>query len=111
MAKVPDYVKEFMKHVPSIWDDVRFIDGYPGKFAVIARLGDGRWHVSGINGTDEQKALSLDLGFLGTGTECVLITDGESEDFSRQTVTIPVDGRLSIAIKPHGGFVLSSPHD
>src|SRR2546430_557779 len=31
MAKMPDYVREYMKHVPSIWDDTKFIDGFPGK--------------------------------------------------------------------------------
>jgi len=105
MARMPGYVREFMRNVPSVWDDVRFVDGYPGKFVVMARLGDGRWHVAGINGTDEPLALSLDLGFLPAGSECALITDGDAELFTRTTVTIPPDGKLPITLKPRGGFV------
>ena len=39
MAKAPDYVREFLKGVPSVWDDTKFLDGYPGKFVVLARAG------------------------------------------------------------------------
>jgi hypothetical protein len=106
MAKVPDYVKEFMKHVPSIWDDVRFLDGFPGKFAVLARLGDDRWHVAGINGTEAPLDLSLDLSFLAPGTALTLITDGGKEPFAQSTVSVPADGRLAVTLVPRGGFVL-----
>ena len=30
MKKMPNYVKAFLKKVPAVCDDVRFIDGYPG---------------------------------------------------------------------------------
>src|SRR6516225_11855160 len=50
MAKVPPYVKDFLKHVPSVWDDIKFLDAYPGKYVVLARKGDGHWYVAGING-------------------------------------------------------------
>jgi hypothetical protein len=108
MAKVPDYVKEFMKHVPSIWDDVRFIDGYPGKFAVIARLGDGRWHVAGINGTDESLDLSLDLSFLPGGARFDLITDGKDGTFTNAKVKTSAAGKMRVALEPRGGFVLTA---
>ena len=45
----------FLKGVPSVWDDVKFLDGYPGKFVVLARQGDGRWYVAGINGEATRK--------------------------------------------------------
>ena len=48
MAKTPDYVKDFLKW-PAVWDDIQFLDGYPGKFVVLARKGDGRWYLAGIN--------------------------------------------------------------
>jgi alpha-glucosidase len=106
MAKMPDYVREFMRTVPDVWDDMRFIDGYPGKFAVIARLGDGRWHVAGINGTDEPREITLDLAFLGPASRLTLITDGEGEPFSQRTVALPADGRLPLTMASRGGFVL-----
>ncbi|HUG11598.1 MAG TPA: glycoside hydrolase family 97 catalytic domain-containing protein [Opitutaceae bacterium] len=106
MAKMPDYVREFMRDVPSVWDDVRFLDGYPGKHVVMARLGDGRWHIAGINGTGEPVALSLDVSFLPQGASCTLITDGDTELFARTTVKVPAGWKLPLTMKPRGGFVL-----
>ena len=60
MSHVPGYVKEFLQQLPNNWDDVKFIDGYPGKFAVIARKSGNKWYVAGINGESSDKELSLD---------------------------------------------------
>jgi alpha-glucosidase len=105
MAKMPAYVKAFMQHVPSVWDETKFIDGYPGKFAVFARRGDGRWYVAGINGEATEKTLTLELAALagakGTG---VLTTDGQGELFTQQPVALGPEKKLTVTIKPHGGF-------
>jgi len=108
MAKAPDYVRDFLRTVPDIWDDVRFIDGYPGRFVVLARKGGGRWYVSGINGEPSEKQWLLDLSKLpvrGTGT---LITDGPDGNlsFHRETVRLSNDRKLPITVKPNGGFVI-----
>jgi alpha-glucosidase len=111
MAKVPDYVRDFLKHIPSVWDDTKFLDGYPGKFVVLARLGEGCWYVAGINAGTAEKKLSLDLSGLsirGTGT---LITDGEFGNLSfRQDQIQPDPGKkLDVTLKPNGGFVAVFP--
>jgi alpha-glucosidase len=107
MAKMPDYVKDFLRHVPAIWDDSKFIDGYPGKYAVLARKGEGRWHVAGINGEASEKTLTLDLGSVPGASTGLLITDGEAGALFTQTpVTLGSDRKLTVTIKPHGGFVL-----
>ena len=111
MAKVPDYVRDFLKHVPSVWDDTKFLDGYPGKFVVLARLGEDRWYVAGINAGTSDKKLSLDLSGLsirGTGS---LITDGEFGNLSfRQDQIQPDPGKkLDVTLKPNGGFVAVFP--
>jgi alpha-glucosidase len=104
-AKMSAYVKTFMQHVPSIWDDTKFIDGYPGKFAVFTRRGDGHWYVAGINGEATEKTLTLDLaaltGVKGTG---LMITDGQGELFAQQPVALGMDKKLNVTAKPHGGF-------
>jgi alpha-glucosidase len=108
MAKAPDYVRDFLRRVPSVWDDVRFLDGFPGRYVVLARQGDGRWYVAGINAGDAPKALALDLDGLaphGTGT---LITDGAGGNlsFARSTVTVAAGKKLELTLPAHGGFVL-----
>jgi hypothetical protein len=106
MAKMPDYVKDFMRKVPGIWDDTKFIDGYPGKFAVLARKGNGKWIVAGINAENTERKLSLNLSELPVG-KGVLITDGNGELFAKQDVELKADKKLDITLKPNGGFVIT----
>ena len=49
LQDAPDWAIGFMKLVPTTWDEVRFIDGYPGKYAVIARRAGTKWYVAGIS--------------------------------------------------------------
>ena len=108
MAKAPGYVRDFLKRVPAIWDDTKFLDGYPGKFVVLARRGGGRWYVAGINGEATAKTLTLNLGELpirGAGT---LIADGDGGNlsFRQETVRPASDRTLKVTLPPQGGFVL-----
>ena len=105
MAKIPEFAKTFLKQVPSIWEDSQFIDGYPGKLVVIARKGDGRWYVAGINGENTVKELSLDLSELGITGSGTLITDGINGLIEK---TVPLgEHPVKITLQPNGGFVLS----
>jgi alpha-glucosidase len=107
MAKAPAYVRDFIKGIPSIWDDVRFLDGYPGEFVVLARQGAGRWYVAGINGTAEEKALTLNLDDLRVRGSGTLIADGDSGNLSfRQSVILDGTKRLAVKLAPRGGFVM-----
>lgn len=108
MAKAPPYVRDFLKSVPSIWDDTKFLDGYPGKFVALARRGEGRWYVAGINGEATEKKLTLRLEELGIQGSGKLITDGTGGNLSfRQTmVRLASDRTLEVTLQPRGGFVM-----
>ena len=102
MAGVPDYVKNLLRDLPRSWDDVRFIDGYPGRHAVIARKSGDSWYVAGFNADNEERSVDLDLSFIA-GRSGTLTTDGDGE---RAFVQTPIKaGKTSIGIKPRGGFV------
>jgi alpha-glucosidase len=102
MATAPDYVKSLLRELPRSWDDVKFVAGYPGRHAVIARRSGKAWYVAGINADDSDLALDLDLGFLA-GREGQLIGDGAGErEFTQAAVR---GGRQHLTIKAHGGFV------
>lgn len=104
MATVPDYVKTFLQELPREWDDVKFIDGYPGKYAVIARKAGDAWYVAGINAEQESKTLALDLGFIGD-KKGVLIASGEGDrDFMQQDVDNK--NTHTITLRPSAGFVM-----
>jgi hypothetical protein len=108
MARAPDYVRDFMKDIPSVWDDVKFIDGFPGRYVVLARRSGKRWYLCGINADKEPRRVNLNLDELGmrSGT---LITDGSGANlsFRRQMLEIERGKPLDLTIAPRGGFVMT----
>ena len=44
----PAWAIQFMKDVPTLWDETRFIDGYPGKYVIIARRSGDKWYIAGV---------------------------------------------------------------
>jgi len=105
MAHMPDFVIQFLQNLPDHWDDVRFIDGYPGKLAVIARRGKGHWYVAGINGENKDKQLTLDLSSFGAH-RAQLIADGADAQLTQSPLVISPSGKTEISLKPNGGFVI-----
>jgi hypothetical protein len=103
MATAPEYVKAFLQALPRSWDEVRFVAGYPGRQAVIARRSGKAWYLAGLNADDEDAALDLDLSFLG-GRSAQLITDGAGEREFTQ-VQLAGGAHRQLTIKAHGGFV------
>lgn len=105
MQQAPDYVKAFLRKLPGRWDDVRFIDGYPDKLAIIARRTGSRWIIAGINGENIEKDIKLDLSYFKTFTQRSLITDG-NEEFSFSTKEVSADNAQTVKLKGNGGFVM-----
>jgi hypothetical protein len=105
MSHVPDYVKSFLQQLPNYWDDIRFIDGFPGILAVLARRSGNKWYIAGLNGEAIDKVLDLDLSFLKAYPAGELITDG-AEPLTFSDAKIGASGHTQIKVKPNGGFVL-----
>jgi hypothetical protein len=113
MAKAPTYVQEFMKAVPSVWDEIKFVDGYPGKFIVLARRAGKQWYVAGINAEKVPREVKLDLRSLSArgGT---LITDGPGQDgpgspaFSQRKIEAGANPVLNLTLAARGGFVMTA---
>jgi hypothetical protein len=108
MARAPSYVREFMKRVPSIWDDVKFLAGEPGKFVVLARRSGKQWYVAGINGERTSREVTLNFASLGIKRGATAITDGEGGNlsFREQRVELDAKQQASISLRPRGGFVM-----
>jgi hypothetical protein len=110
MMRAPSYVRDFMKRVPSIWEDVRFVAGEPGKYVVLARRSGNQWYVAGINAERSPREVAVNLADLGAEKGATLITDGDGGNLSfRQDRVTPDDqGRARLTIQPRGGFVMVS---
>ena len=101
MYKQPDYIVDFLKDIPTNWDESRFVTGYPGKDIVMARRKDDTWFVVGINGENKPKELQLDLAIIKE-KEGFLITD-KNETFEKTVINSK--NLTTITLQPNGGFV------
>ena len=98
----PEAVKQFLQEIPVTWDEIKFIDGEPGEFVVLARQKGDNWYIAGINGLEEEKSVSIDLSRFGNG-EALFIGDEKARSFDIQTLT---SGVQEINMLPYGGFVV-----
>jgi hypothetical protein len=108
MAQVPLYVKDLLRNLPDSWDDVRFIEGYPGQHYVVARKKDNRWYIAGINGENKIKDLTLDVSFL-KGKKGNLILSGPAKgdepSFEMKKADLSSTGTLNLTLNANDGFV------
>ena len=105
MSHVPEYVKDFLRKLPDSWDDVKFIDGYPGKLYVVARQAGNKWYVAGINGENVEKQLSMDLSFLKNMKGQGIVAGATKTSFNTNAVQLPSQGKVNITLKANDGFV------
>lgn len=106
MANVPDYVKEIMKEIPVKWDDTKFIDGYPGKLAVVARKKGNNWYVAGINGENQKKDIKIDLSPLDKN-EGFIIKDGDNNrSFVKEEISLSDNKIITLNLLENGGFLM-----
>jgi hypothetical protein len=104
MATVPDYVKNFLRELPREWDDIKFIDGIPGRYVVLARRAGDAWYVAGLNAEADSRMLTLDLSF-AEGREGILIGGGaDARSFSKQPVSSNTP--QAVRLRPNAGFVM-----
>ncbi len=98
---------EFLKAVPSSWDDIRFVEGYPGTHAVFARRKGGSWFIGGI--TTEARTARVPLAFLrrGTSYQATVYRDGAAKtDLLREQKPVTSSDTLEIPMLPAGGFAV-----
>ncbi|GGF22136.1 alpha-glucosidase [Echinicola rosea] len=104
-AKQQQEIIHYLQQLPKTWENTKFIDGYPGEFAVLARKGEGKWYVAGINGSEQSKSVQLTLPFSDASGRWLLITD--SADKSRFEIDeVAVSELDSVNLSANTGFVL-----
>ena len=96
---------EFMKYVPTTWDETRFIDGYPGKYCVLARRHADRWYVAAINATDETLKVEVKMPMLA-GRNVDFYYDGRDKAPEVKNLEVGSDGKVKLELVTGGGAVL-----
>ena len=105
LTDAPQICLDFMKQVPTTWDETRFIDGYPGRYIVLARRHGNTWYIAAANATAEPLKLKLDLPMLA-GQEVSLYSDDKKMQPQLKLQRIKADGSLQLTVQPQGGAVI-----
>ena len=106
LTDAPEWAINFMKQVPTLWDEVRFIDGYPGKYVVMARRHGNKWFVVAINGQQETLKLKLKLPMFAAGETVQYYSDDKDLNGSLKPLKINKKQEVTLTIPFNGGVVL-----
>ena len=106
LTDAPRLALDFLKEVPTTWDETVFLDGYPGKYCVLARRHGDRWYIAGINAQKEPLKLKLALPMLREGDCVAFYSDTKSREPQLEQKTIQKPAETSVTIQPEGGIVL-----
>ena len=111
LQELPQVELDFLKTIPTTWDETRFIDGYPGKYVVLARRHADKWYVAGLNATTEPLKLTLTLDMFAPATTLSQFNDwADKKGNVSGTATLPLKTdkkqQAKITIQPNGGIVI-----
>lgn len=108
LTDAPAWAIDFMKNVPTLWDEVRFIDGYPGKYVIMARRHADKWFVVGINAQKETVKVKLELPMFNAGDKVRLYTDDAGLNGSASEIKVNKKRRFDLEIPCNGGVVIET---
>lgn len=99
---------DFMKAVPTQWSETRFIDGYPGKYAVIARRSGDTWYIAGVSNLDKAVELTLNLPMFAKDQTVTVYNDSDGKPLTATDVKVGKPDKFKIKLAPNHGFVIVS---
>ena len=106
LSDAPAWAINFMKDVPSTWDEIRFIDGYPGKYVVLARRKGDKWYVAGINAQKETVKLKAGLPMIKAGEQIQIYRDDAQLNGSVTLVKMGKKQEIDLEIPGNGGVLV-----
>lgn len=106
MTDAPAWAIDFMKQVPTTWDDTRFIDGYPGKYVIMARRHGDKWYVVGVNAEKQPLKKRIILDMLKAGSIVNVYSDDAKLVGRKKQVKLGKKQTLDIVIPCNGGLVI-----
>lgn len=107
LTDAPSWAIDFMKEVPTTWDEVRFIDGYPGKYVILARRHGDKWYIAGVNAQKETLKLKVNLPMFSNGEKVRLFSDDKVLQGGVKQIEIGKKQELQLAIPCNGGVLIT----
>ena len=99
--------KPFLRIVPTTWDDIHFIEGFPGEYCCLARRKGSDWYIACIN-AGTPRTLKIPLDFLKQGTYSVTIykDDAKAGNIAVENIALDTAKPFEITIPSNGGFCM-----
>jgi len=101
---------DFLKIVPTVWDDTRFVGGYPEDYVALARRNGATWFL-GVMNNSKRKKIELKLDFLPAGIyEMEIWADSKNADteptaIQKKKQTVKNGDTIKIDLAINGGYV------
>lgn len=101
---------DFLSMVPTVWDDTRFVSGYPGEHIVIAKQSGEKWFIAAMNNS-EKRTVEVETSFLPDGEyELEYWADGNDSDknptsVKKGKVRISAGKSIKLKLGASGGYV------
>ena len=106
LEDAPAWAVDFMKRVPTTWEEVKFIDGYPGRYAIMARRNGDCWFVAGINASEQPLKTTLTLPMFEKGSPLTVYADDAELNGSVKNVKPNKRQQVTVTIPQNGGVVI-----
>ena len=106
LTDAPQLALDFLREVPTTWDETVFLDGYPGKYVVLARRHADRWYIAGINAGKGPLKLELNLPMCRKGDKISYYSDTKDRAPQREDMEIKRPEKVKVTLQPEGGIIL-----
>ena len=108
LEDAPEVCLDFLREVPTTWDETRYIDGLPGEHVALARRSGDTWYIAAINATEQTKEYKVadmmaelkgrDVRIYEGGNSPV-IREVEAKKLGKATVSVPQNDGVVIVFK------------
>ena len=101
---------DFLKIVPTVWDDIKFLSGYPGDHVAIAKRSGDKWFI-GIMNNSKGKSIELKLNFLPAGNyeantwSDTKNSDKDPKEIKTEKKSVKTGDVIKVTMSKNGGFV------
>ena len=106
LTDAPQLALDFLREVPTTWDETVFLDGYPGKYVVLARRHADRWYIAGINAGKGPLKLELNLPMCRKGDKISYYSDTKDRAPQQEDMEIKRPEKVKVTLQPEGGIIL-----
>ena len=110
LSDLPQMELDFLREVPTSWDETRYIDGYPGKYIVMARRSGDKWYIVGLNATEEPLKLDIDIPMFAGSTPSYYYDKPSKKSLWPEStlgkIKVDTKGKAKVTIQPNGGIII-----